>query len=165
MPAAGVTVLVSCDMRKRGQIYLCFSAYKRENSLNELGAAACYLYLPSSSRFLPFVTARHNELCALSGCGGTLVASFKRAQGGRGPGMWMLRLNIPRETQGSSGPCSMRAVSSGFAGLSAGRNPHSSKVTPCGMLMAGLCLFSIFLNRHKAALLLLGHHQMRGLLL
>lgn len=118
---------------------------------------------PLPAQLLPFVTARNDELCALSGCGDTLVASFKRAQGGRGPGMWMLRLNVPWETRGSGSPCSMRAVSSGFAGLTAGRNPRSSKVTLCGMLVAGLCLFSVFLNRQKAVLLLLG--QVRGLLL
>lgn len=77
----------------------------------------------------------------------------------------MLQLNVPEEMRGSGSLCSTQAVGSGFAELSAGRNPRPSKAMPCGMLMAGLCLFSIFLNRQKAALLQLSHHQMRGLLL
>lgn len=46
-------------------------------------------FSPFPAQLVRFVAARHNELRALSGCGDALVASFKRARGGHGPGTWM----------------------------------------------------------------------------
>lgn len=48
MPAAQVMGLVSGHVHKTGGKCLCVPVFKREKSLNEWGAAACCLHLPSS---------------------------------------------------------------------------------------------------------------------
>lgn len=149
MPAAGVMALVSGDVHKTCGKYLGFFFLPIRGKIDYMSREQ----LPATSisplpaQLVPFVTVRHDELHALRGSGDMLVASFKRARGGHGLGTWMLQLNVPEEMRGSGSLCSTQAVGSGFAELSAGRNLCPSKAMPCGMLMAGLCLLSIFLNR------------------
>lgn len=115
---------------------------------------------PLPARLVPFVAVRPDELCALGGCGDTLVPLFKRRsqpRGVDGPA------ETPWDTWGSSSPHSTQAIGSGFAGLSVGRNSPPSEAMPCGMPAAGLCLFPLFLKRQKAALMQPWHCQLRGL--
>lgn len=80
MPAAGVMVLVSGDVHKTCGKYLGFFLPIRGKidymSREQLPATSIS---PFPAQLVPFVTVRHDELRALSGCGDMLVASFKRA--------------------------------------------------------------------------------------